>query len=371
MTMPRRTPLVYVVEDDPTTNTVLQSILNRAGFETAGAFGAAEALAGIRSRHPDLVLLDVNLPDGNGLDICRDLHNGTSSMQMPILFISANEDPASRVKGFEAGGVDYIPKPFSGEEVLARVSTHLRLKQAFEALADLQAERVQRLAGAQETLMPLPSDLPEAQFQVCLRQILNAGGDFYDVIPVGNRVVDYIVADASGHDLAASFWTASLKTLLGEYATAASTPGNVVRSINNALDRILPQGVFFTMILARLNRQTGKLVLVNAGHPPAMILHGDTGEVSVIEQSGDVLGVFSDGAFETTEVKLRKGDRVLLYTDGLIELNGSRESGLIELEKANKAHKHEPLETMVSAVVSEVTAPRAPEDDVVLMGVEL
>ena len=108
-------------------------------------------------------------------------------------------------------GTDYITKPIVGAEEIARVRTHLRLRQAYEMLAELQAERVQQLASAQRNLMPRPKDFPEARFQVSLRQALAAGGDFYDVIPAGQDSVDYLVADASGHDLAASLWTASLK----------------------------------------------------------------------------------------------------------------------------------------------------------------
>jgi phosphoserine phosphatase RsbU/P len=100
--------------------------------------------------------------------------------------------------------VDYITKPFAGAEILARVRTHLRLRAAHEALAELEADRVQRLVSSQQSLMPLPEDVPEARFEICIRQALKAGGDFYDVIPSGNRIVDHVVTDASGHDLGVS-----------------------------------------------------------------------------------------------------------------------------------------------------------------------
>jgi phosphoserine phosphatase RsbU/P len=366
-----QTPLVFVVDDDPVTNRMVQGILSRAGFRTATAFTAATALSGIRERRPDLVLLDVNLPDGNGLDICRQLQTQPGMVHTPVLFISANEDVPSKLKGFEAGGVDYIPKPVAMEEVLARVSTHLRLKQAFESLADLQAERIQRLAVAQETLMPQPADYPEATFDVGLHQILEAGGDFYDVIPVGERIVDYVVADASGHDLAASFWTASLKTLLGEYATPANSPQFVLRSINQALCRILPSGVYFTVLYARLNRQTGKLLMINAGHPPALIHARGSDECLVVRQAGDVLGAFTDSAFEMRELQVRRGDRVYLFSDGLIELTGSREEGLKRLSQALMARQKEPLAAQVHSVHREFLNQQPPLDDILLMGVEV
>jgi len=367
----REVPLVLVVDDDVTTNRMIQAILGRAGFRTATAASAAGALAAFKEHHPDLVLLDVNLPDGSGFDVCLQLQAHPGASPAPVLFISANDDISSKLKGFEAGGVDYIPKPVSGEEVIARVSTHLRLKEASETLARLHAERIQRLASAQETLMPPPADLPEARFEIALRQVLLAGGDFYDVIPTGNRVVDYMVADASGHDLAASFWTASLKTLLGEYATPFQSPREVLRSINNALCRILPQGIYFTLLYARLNRQTGKLRLVNAAHPPALLLAADGASGVFLRQSGDVVGTFPDAVFDSMEVKVRPGDRLFLFTDGLIELRGAREEGMSRLLETACASRGLRLQDQVQRIYQQTVEAVEVTDDIVLMGVEV
>ena len=364
----RRSPLIYVIDDDTVTNQMLHGILTRAGYQVATAVDVAGALTGIRARRPDLILLDVNLPDGSGFDVCRQLQTEEGTRQTPVLFISANEDVTSKVMGFEAGGVDYIPKPFAGEEVIARVSTHLRLKQAYEKLAELLAEKIQRLGSAQEALMPLPADIPFARFGVCLKQVLQAGGDFYDVIPVGDQVVDYVVADSSGHDLASSFWTAALKTLLTEYATAANAPRQIVRAINNALCRILPSGGFLTLVYARLNRLTGRLLLINAGHPPALVVHPN-GSTDVVHQEGDVVGAFPDAAFGSVELRLRRGDRFFLYSDGLIEGDGNRDEGLKKLAAAVRERK--PLQALVEMATRDSAATVNAQDDLLLMGVEL
>jgi len=154
MNPPRRSPLILIVDDDTVTNQMIQTILAWAGFDTACAFDVAGPLAGIREHHPDLILLDVRLPDGSGFDVCRQIQGEPGASQAPVLFISSNEDVSTKVQGFEAGGVDYITKPLAGAEIIARVRTHLRLKQAYEMLAELQAERIQWLATAQEALMP-------------------------------------------------------------------------------------------------------------------------------------------------------------------------------------------------------------------------
>jgi phosphoserine phosphatase RsbU/P len=370
--MPERqiSPLVLVVDDDSITVRTLDGLLKRAGFRTASARDAAGALQAIREHNPDLILLDVNLPDGCGFDVCRSLQDEGSAFTAPILFISASEDTSTKVKGFEAGGVDYITKPIVGAEVIARVRTHLRLKRAYERLVELQAERVRQLASAQQNLMPRPQDVPDARFQVSIHQVLAAGGDFYDVIPAGQGVVDYLVADASGHDLAASLWTASLKALAAEYSGPLNFPIEIVRAINGSLRRILPPNAFFTLIYARLDHRTGRLSVVNAGHPPAIVIHPDECEAVILRQEGDVVGAFTDAVFGTAELTVKPGDRVFFCTDGLIETGGSYESGLERLAGACMSRRNLSLQEHVPAVVDDVMAGLNPADDTLLVGVE-
>jgi sigma-B regulation protein RsbU (phosphoserine phosphatase) len=363
-------PLVFVVDDDPSIVRTISGFLKRTGFRTGSAGDVAGALKGIREQKPDLILLDVNLPDGSGFDVCRSVSSDAAASATPILFISAYEDTSTKLQGFEIGGVDYITKPIVGAELIARVRTHLRLKRAYERLAELQAERVQQLASAQQNLMPRASDFPDAHFEVSIRQVLSAGGDFYDVIPAGEGVVDYLVADASGHDLGASLWTASLKALAAEYAGPLNLPLEIVRAINNSLCRMLPSGAFFTLLYARLNHRTGHLSLVNAGHPPAIVLHRGESDTDIVRQEGDVVGAFADAVFGVAEMTLQSGDRIFLYTDGLIETGGTYEEGLYRLGRACLSQGSLALCDLVPAVVNDVTANLSPADDLLFMGVE-
>jgi len=363
-------PLIFLVDDDVSIVRSLDMLLKRTGFRTAHAGDVGAALRSIRVRHPDLVLLDVNLPDGTGFEICRSLNEEAAAFSTPILFISANEDTSTKIQGFEAGGVDYNTKPIVGAEVIARVRTHLRLKQAYERLAEFQAERVGPLASAQKNLMPRPEDLPEARFQVSIRQVLAAGGDFYDVIRAGEDISDYLIADASGHHLGASLWTASLKALAGEYAGPMHLPVEIVRAIKGSLCRILPGGAFFTMVYARLNRRTGRLSLVGAGHPQAIVVEAHASEAVILRQEGDVVGAFADAVFGVEERILKPGDRIFFFTDGLIEAGGDYEDGLVRLAGACLARRAMPLRELVPAVVDDVMAGLVPADDTLFVGVE-
>jgi len=366
------TAYILIVEDDPGTSRVIQMMLERHGFRTCTAFTRAEAMVKIGVERFDLILLDINLPDGNGFDICLALQQVPGMAGIPVIFISSNEDTETKIRSFESGGVDYITKPVSGAELIARITTHLRLRRAYDQLAELQAERVQRLAGAQSSLMPQPSDHPRARFAVVLRQILQAGGDFYDVVPVGDDIYDYIVADASGHDLAASFWTAALKTLIAENAHPINHPRDIVLAVNKTLRRILPDGVFFTLIYVRVNRRARTATLVSAAHPPVIVVPAAGQPAYSVEQQGDILGVFDDVVFDSCDLKLAAGDRLLLYSDGVIEIDDNHEVGLERLlQHVNEQAPDLPLDQLVKGTVETLSRGFQVNDDLLLMAIEV
>ena len=362
-------PLILIVEDDVVTSLALKRMLATSGFRTATAVSVAEAWQRIHDQSPDLILLDVSLPDGNGFAVCEEMRKVANLSRVPIMFISAIVDVAAKVRGLDAGGVDFISKPFMGAEVLARIRAHLRALRAYEAPAKLQVEHMRELTVAQQYTMPKPADLPQARFEVELKQQLAAGGDFYDVVPYDNGVVDYLVADASGHSIGASYWTVALKALLGAYASTQLDPVNILDALNAGLARFLPSGAFFTMIYARLDRTNNRLTLANAGHPPAILTLGQTGETTIVQQEGDVVGAFDDPEFGVTSMEMQPGDRFFLYSDGVVESNGELLPGVNRLATACRNRMEMPLSEVLPSALEEVAT--VTSDDVVLMGVDI
>ncbi|MDD5170653.1 MAG: response regulator [Syntrophales bacterium] len=131
---------ILVVDDSPTSLQVLTRILTYHGYRARPASSALQALRSAAAKAPDLILLDVKMPVMDGFEVCRRLKSDEQSRDIPVLFISALDGTADKVKGFEAGGVDYITKPFDPGEVLARVRTHLQLSK----MADLKREIAER-----------------------------------------------------------------------------------------------------------------------------------------------------------------------------------------------------------------------------------
>ncbi|MGO9479892.1 MAG: sigma 54-interacting transcriptional regulator [Limisphaerales bacterium] len=129
---------ILVVDDTPASLRLLSELLTQHGYRVRPASDGALVLESVAARTPDLILLDINMPGMDGYEVCRRLKADEKSGRIPVIFISAFGDTRQKVTGFEAGGIDYITKPFEAEEVLARVRTHLRLRQAEEALRNTQ-----------------------------------------------------------------------------------------------------------------------------------------------------------------------------------------------------------------------------------------
>lgn len=373
--MKNTTPCILIVDDEPLNIKLLDIVLKKNGYRTVSDTSGARARALALEHDPDLILLDVMMPEEDGYTTCELLKQQSQTSDIPIIFISALTDTSSKVRGLEVGGVDFISKPFDKAEVLARVKVHLKLRFTYRALIEAQAQRLAQVQDAQQALLVLPSDLPEAGFAVHFEPVLEAGGDFYDVLHVGGSAFDYIVADVSGHDLGTSYITSALKALFSQNCNLVTSPAESLTMINSVLCRILTGGTHITAGFARLNREQRTLYYINAGHPAPILVRAG-GEVEIPQASGDILGVFDSVWFEPLVISVNPGDRLFIYTDGLIEGFGdkkmTREEGLAQLAETCGEHRHLPLTQAVEAIHAALAVPGIPRgDDTILLGIEV
>ncbi|MGD2086579.1 MAG: hybrid sensor histidine kinase/response regulator [Candidatus Aminicenantes bacterium] len=139
--MEHQKPLIFIVEDVPRNLQVLFHILKKEEYRIAAASDGRQALDMIPEARPDLILLDVMMPEMDGFEVCRQLKKNPVTLDIPIIFLTAKTEGTDIVKGFERGAVDYVTKPFNPAELLARVKTHLELKFSREELSDLVIAR--------------------------------------------------------------------------------------------------------------------------------------------------------------------------------------------------------------------------------------
>jgi CheY-like chemotaxis protein len=151
-----------LVDDEPANLKLLEDMLKQRGYEVRSFPLGRLALASIAHWIPDLILLDINMPEMSGYEVCRRFKQDARIADVPVIFLSALQEADDKVKGFRAGGVDYIPKPFHFEEMYARVETHLQLlelrramKAVNERLEETVAARTRELAAAYARLTAL------------------------------------------------------------------------------------------------------------------------------------------------------------------------------------------------------------------------
>ncbi len=132
-----QTPRVLIVEDEPDLVRLLEFNLQQAGFEVRAVTRASDALKAVGAFNPDVVLLDLMLPDGSGTDVCRTIKTTPATRQIPVIMVTARGEEIDRVVGFELGADDYVTKPFSVRELILRVRAVLRRSDVEGAVEDV------------------------------------------------------------------------------------------------------------------------------------------------------------------------------------------------------------------------------------------
>ena len=171
---------ILVVDDTLENLELLSEMLKANGYKARPVTGGVAALQAARRAAPDLILLDINMPDMSGYDVCRRLKADDSLKGIPVIFISAMSESEDKVKAFQCGGVDYITKPFWMDEVLARVKTHLQVR-------GLQRELEAHNARLEETVRIRTREITEARDQLAdanqrLGILDQAKSDFLSII---------------------------------------------------------------------------------------------------------------------------------------------------------------------------------------------
>jgi len=139
---------ILVVDDNQINLQILRDLLKSNGYKVRLAINGKQALSCVKEKEPDLIILDINMPEINGFEVCKILMKSGNHKHLPIIFLSALTDSFNKSLAFEAGGVDYLTKPLDFDVVLARVKTHISLRQLCE-----ENERLKKLLGEKEDII--------------------------------------------------------------------------------------------------------------------------------------------------------------------------------------------------------------------------
>ena len=287
------------------------------------ALDGESALKSIAHSPPDLVLLDLMMPRIDGYEVCRRIRADPATKDLPIIFLSALGEAKSKARGFEAGGTDYITKPFEAVEVRARVRSLLKAKLYQDTARAALASELRVAHDIQRGIVPkdfatLGWGLPIDVF-AALEPAKEVGGDLYDAFPLGNGRVCVVLGDVSGKGIPAALFMAMTATLLRATARHVQRPEQILSHVNQELSRDNPSSMFVTLFCAVLDSKSGRLDYASGGHT-APVLLGKAGPPRLLLGApGTLVGIQPNLTFEARYAMLEPGDALLLYTDGVTE----------------------------------------------------
>lgn len=390
---------ILVVDDTPANLQVLAGMLKDRGYRVRPAPSGKLALVAARRDPPDLILLDINMPEMDGYEVCEHLKADDALKGIPVIFISALTEPLDKVKAFAIGGVDYLTKPFQMEELHARVETHLKLRslqveleRANARLATVNGRMSRDLKAAakiQEKYLPhgVPR-VPGAEFSWVYRPCDELAGDGLNIIPLGAGKVGLYILDVSGHGVGSALLSVTLSRLLSPPSEPSSilirygdiwdqfdiTPPAEVAARLNRLFPFDSSEQFATLVYGILDTATGEFRYASAGHPGPVHLPSGADPV-VLEGRGSPIGL-ADDAYEERSVRLGRGDRLFLYSDGVPEASdpAGEQFGDARLLKAIVQGRSEPLRESVATLMREIARWNGSEklhDDLSILAVEV
>jgi serine phosphatase RsbU (regulator of sigma subunit) len=365
---------ILIVDDTPANIKILADLLRKDYLLSVATSGTdALDIAGSQDL-PDLVLLDIMMPEMDGYEVCRCLKADPHTKDVPIIFITAMSEVDDETKGFSLGAVDYITKPIRPPIVRARVAAHLELALARRTLAAQNQELRQSLAMAahvQRSLLPkAPPSLPGLEVAGRMIPCDAVGGDYLDYLTqeeFAGRGFGVVVGDVAGHGPAAALLMTAARACLRMRAARPGSLGEIVADMNRCLVTDLGDLERF-MTLYLLAVRGDAVSWVSAGHDPALLVSPGARTIADLEGDGLVLGIDADIAFREHQAPFPEpGQVVALCTDGITEAwNESGEQfGRERLKQSLLRHASQDATSILENVLHDVLDFRgsAPQKD--------
>jgi phosphoserine phosphatase RsbU/P len=377
---------ILVVDDTPANLQVLAAMLKDRGYKVRPVPGGKLALLAAQRDPPDLILLDINMPEMNGYEVCEHLKADDKLKGIPVIFISALTEQLDKVKAFAIGGVDYITKPFQMEELHARVETHLKLRrlqielEEYSRHLELARERLKldlELARVvQRGFLPLRlPEVPGYEFFAYYESAFEIGGDYYDFIPLPGQRVAVLLGDVAGKGVAAALLMAKLSADARFCILTEPEPAAAVAKLNSLMTQSGIADRFVTLVAAILDPGSHTVTLVNAGHPSPLLYHRATlsaDEATSNEVAGFPIGVLDGFEYASCQVGLEPGDCLLAFTDGVTEAMDVNDVELqtkgVYAAVQGETYSPRALGERVVQAVKQFAAGRSQHDDIALVG---
>jgi sigma-B regulation protein RsbU (phosphoserine phosphatase) len=324
----QRKPRVLLADDEAVSRRLLGESLQRSGFEVRQAADGEEALRLASDEVPDLLVLDFEMPQLDGAQVCQRLRESEREdlRTLPVIMLTAHAGEMEEIGCLQAGANDFVTKPVSRDVLGARIHTQLRLRfmadelrQRNEELARWRTEHEADLAAAHATQQALiPSRPPTAEgwsVESIYQPVIEVGGDVFGWRPAGHGCWHFWIVDATGHGAAAALLTALAAQLFRQACEIEREPGAILSTVNHEFRKVFGGRAFMTGCCALIDPR-GDIIFSGAGHPPLFVRRLN-GNIDAFGPHGTLLGLKDGHIYEQEHVTLESGDLAVLYSDGL------------------------------------------------------
>ncbi len=404
--MPDRTIRVLIVEDSPTDALLIQTTLARGNAEHFAVTHVERLASAVEVMHDtkfDVILLDLALPDSQGIETYHRIRRATGGRYPAIIVVSGLSDEAVAVEAVKAGAQDYLLKSYQIGESLPRSIRYAierqRAQEEVEQYAwELRAKNKEledelRMAREiQQALLPhhyprfsngVPPLRDSLHFSHCYRPATSLSGDFFDVLHLSDAEAGMFICDVMGHGPRAALIGALTRGLIEQLRPIATEPGRFLTELNQSLSSILQRAeitAFVTGFYLVADLEKSQIRYSNAGHPSPFLLRRDLRTVHRLRCSdaprNPPLGLFPDHAYPTHETALTPYHSVVMFTDGLYEAENPQGEiyGRQRLLSVVREHVDLSCEQLFAELVADVqNFSERPdfEDDVCLVGMDV
>ncbi len=313
---------VMIVDDDIINLQLLLNQLTKAGYSVTSFSGGEDALASIASGTSyDIILLDVMMPVISGYEVCSRIREKFTAHELPIIMLTAKNTNQDIITGMNLGANDYITKPFDRDVLLARVKSYVSLKKAVDEQKKFIEVKQELEIAKKIQLAILPHTLPEItglSINARYEPMTEIGGDFYDFLHLDGRRIGVLIADVTGHGVPAALISSMVKIAYYMSADSAADPAGLLEKMNASLiDHIY--GRFITAFYAFIDLHEMKMTYSNAAHWPMYIHTKANGELRELTVKGKLIGLNRDEKYNNITIDIKKGERLVFFTDGVVE----------------------------------------------------
>lgn len=358
---------ILIVDDNPVNIFVIEKILKQAGYQDLVSLNSAQELFEYihfgkdSSRHNeiDLILLDIMMPEIDGLEVCRRLQNEEKFKDIPIIFVTALEDANKLAEALDIGAMDYITKPINKVELLARMRVALRLKSELnwhkEQEENLRNE-LDLATQVQRNLLSSPLREDHIKIEASYLPSFKLAGDMYYWYKIDENRYGIILLDVMGHGISASLVCMFISSVLRESIKCLIDPELVIKDLNKYMTLLHNENdnipYYFTAIYLVVDTEKRTIEYVNAGHPSGYVL---VDEASVVElnRGSCAVGFFDEIKVEKTVIPFEKNAQIVLFTDGVLEAIANNEFESEEKLRAFTERKWGDLEEEIEGFYKE------------------